>query len=85
MESNLGAFLMAVLIDGIDSLGVKAGRAPNDPVDLVTLGEKKFSQIGTILTGDASDKSALGGHLCNSTPAPKVVQFDKLKLQLPCE
>jgi hypothetical protein len=76
---------MAVLVDGINPFCIKAGRAPNDPVHLVTLGEKKFSQIGTILTGDASDKSALGGHLCNSTPAPKVVQFDKSKLQLPCE
>jgi len=45
---------MAVLADGIDSLGVKAGRAPNDPVNLVTFGEKKLSQIGTVLSCDAS-------------------------------
>jgi hypothetical protein len=62
MESNLGALLMAVLVDGIDSFGVKTGRAPDDPVDLVTLGEKKFSQIGTVLAGDSSDESALVGH-----------------------
>ena len=54
MESNLGAFLMAVLVDGIDSLGVKARGAPNDSVDLIPLGEKKFSQIRTILSCDAS-------------------------------
>ena len=54
MDSNLGAFLMAVLVDGIDSLSVKARGAPNDSVDLIPLGEKKFSQIGTILSCDVS-------------------------------
>jgi hypothetical protein len=43
MESNLGAFLMAVLVDGINPFCIKAGGAPNDPVDLVALGKKKFS------------------------------------------
>jgi hypothetical protein len=62
MESNLSAPLVTVFVDGIDSLGVKAGRAPNDPVDLVTLGEKKFSQIGTVLAGDSGNQSALVGH-----------------------
>ena len=54
MKNNFGAFLMTILVDGIDSLGVKTGRAPNDSVDLMPLGKKKFSQIGTILSCDVS-------------------------------
>jgi hypothetical protein len=45
---------MVLLADGIDSLGVKAGGAPDDSVDLVALGKKNFSQIGTVLSCDAS-------------------------------
>jgi hypothetical protein len=70
---------VTVFVDRIDSLGVKAGRAPYDPVDLVTLGEKKFSQIGTVLAGDASDESTPVGHEDYSISALKVAQFDKLE------
>jgi hypothetical protein len=55
MESNFGTFLMAVLVDGIDSLGVKAGRAPDDSADLVHLGQRQFSEIGPVLSRDSSD------------------------------
>jgi hypothetical protein len=37
MKNNFGAFLMTILVDGIDSLGVKTGRAPDDSVNLVLL------------------------------------------------
>ena len=77
MESNLGPLLMAVLVDGIDPLGIEAGRAPDDSVNLVPLGQKKFSQIGTILSGDAGDQSAFRDHFYNSSLTLRVVQFDK--------
>jgi hypothetical protein len=54
MKNNFGALLMALLADGIDSLGVKAGRAPDDSVDLVPLGQRQFSEIGPVLSRDAS-------------------------------
>ena len=54
MESNFGALLVALLADGIDSRCVKAGGAPDDSVDLVALGKRQFSEIGPVLSRDAS-------------------------------
>jgi hypothetical protein len=53
---------MAVLVDGINPFCIKAGRAPNDSVDLISLRKKKFSQIGTVLAGNTSDQSTPSRH-----------------------
>jgi hypothetical protein len=55
MESNFGALLMAVLVEKIDSLGVKAGGASYNSVNLVPLGQKKFGKIRAVLSRDSSD------------------------------
>ena len=76
MESNFGALLMAVLVERIDSLGVKAGGAPYDSVNLVPLGQKKFGKIRTVLTSDASDQGAFRDHVPNLPRAIKVVNLN---------
>ena len=46
---------MRVLIDVIDAVGVKRGGTADEPVDLVSLGEKQLGKIRAILPSDACD------------------------------
>jgi hypothetical protein len=58
-EASVG--LVGILIDVVDALSVEGTGAPDDAVDLVSLRKKKFSKVGTILSGDAGNKSAFHG------------------------
>lgn len=55
MQKDFGPLIVTILVDRINSLCVEAGGAPDDSVDLIPLGQQMFSQIGSILTGDAGD------------------------------
>ena len=57
MQEKAGLVEMGVLIDVIDAGGIEGRGAANDAVDLVTLGKKEFCEVGTVLSGDASNKS----------------------------
>src|SRR5580658_5184850 len=49
--------VVGILIEVIDSIGVE-GRGPAfDPVNAITLAQKEFRKIGTILSGDACNQS----------------------------
>jgi len=39
----------------INPLGVECAGSPDQPMDVVSLGEQKFSKIGSILAGNAGD------------------------------
>ena len=56
MEVEARAFAMRILIDGADSSGVEGGGAADDAVDLVTLAQQKFREVGAILAGDSGDE-----------------------------
>jgi len=49
-----------VLVDPLETLGVKGGRSPDDPVDLVSVVQQELRQIGPVLTGDAGDQCGFG-------------------------
>jgi hypothetical protein len=55
MEKEAVAGLVEILVDVIEPVGVEAGGAAFQAVDLVTLGEEKLRQIGAVLTGAAGD------------------------------
>ena len=55
MQKEFRPLIVKILVDRINSLCVEAGGAPDDSVGLIPLGQQKFSQIGSILTGDAGD------------------------------
>jgi hypothetical protein len=47
---------MRILVEVIDARGVERGRAPLDAVDDVTETEQIFSEISSVLTGNASNQ-----------------------------
>lgn len=56
MQKQLHSIYVRILIEVIDAGRVEGARPSNDPVHLVTLGDKEVGQIGAILTSDARDK-----------------------------
>jgi len=51
MEKEVFIRIMRILIEMIDSLGIEKGRSSLDSVYLVSLGQKEFCEIGSILSG----------------------------------
>jgi hypothetical protein len=60
MEEEPHALLVGVAIEVVDAVGVEAGRAADESVDLVAAVEQLLGEVGTVLAGDAGDKGA--GH-----------------------
>jgi hypothetical protein len=48
-----------IFIDMVNARGIEKRRSTFDAVDLVPLGEKKFGEIGAILTGDSCYQGSL--------------------------
>lgn len=46
---------MRILVDVVDSSGIKARRPTDNTVYLVILCQKKFGEVGAVLAGDASN------------------------------
>ena len=57
MQHELTALLMGALIQMIDAVGIKQRGTSFDTMYLVPFVQKKFSQIGAVLAGDAGDQS----------------------------
>jgi hypothetical protein len=55
MQHQRPAFLVRVLVEVIDSIRIKRRRPPLNSVDLITLPQQKFRQIGAILASDSCD------------------------------
>jgi len=55
MEEQAHAINMRVLVEMIDTPGIKARSAPNYAVNFITFIQQQFSQVRTILTSDSSD------------------------------
>lgn len=51
--------VVRVDVDVIDPLGVEVGGTPNEAVHFVAFVEEEFSEVGTILAGDAGDQCDL--------------------------
>jgi hypothetical protein len=60
VKVEAGLIGVGVHIEMIDPLGVEGGGAALDAVDLIALLQQEFSQVGTVLAGDAGDEGALG-------------------------
>ena len=62
-------FLVGVLIQVVDAVGIQQGSAALDAMHFVPLFEQELGEIGAILTGDAGDQSSFqeGVLLFNST------------------
>jgi hypothetical protein len=57
MKGELSVFVMDVLVDMIDPVGVEGRTSPFYTVDFVTFFEQQFRQIRAVLPCDTSDKS----------------------------
>ena len=55
MQNEPAVFLVRVLVQMVDTVGIEQRGAPLDAVDFVTLVEQEFRQIGAILSGYARD------------------------------
>jgi DNA polymerase III subunit gamma/tau len=56
MQDKVAIINMGILIEMIHPLGVEQGRTALDAVNDIALTEQEFSQIGTVLAGDAGDQ-----------------------------
>lgn len=56
VQNELAAFLVRSLIKVVDTIRIEQGRAALDAVDFITLVQKKFRQIGAVLTSDTGDE-----------------------------
>jgi hypothetical protein len=55
VEDEAFVFLMGVLVQMINALGVKTGRTAFDAVDFVAFFEEKFRQVRAVLPGYSGD------------------------------
>jgi len=55
MEEELVALCMGVRIDMVDTAGIEGAGTADKAVDFITLREKEFGKVGTVLAGDAGD------------------------------
>ena len=56
MQDKTRILFMRILIQVIDTVGIKQGRAPLDTMHLITLVQQKLGQIGTILPRNAGNQ-----------------------------
>ena len=57
VEIEACVLLVWIGVDRIQPVSVKGGRAPDDAVDLIFLGQEEFRQKGAVLAGYAGDES----------------------------
>lgn len=64
VKGELGIGLVRILVDVINALGIKGGGPALDSVNLVSLAEQEFSEIGAVLAGNACYRTfAAGGSI----------------------
>src|SRR3569832_1535331 len=62
----------------INAVRIEEGSPPLDAVDLVSLLQKKFSQLGAVLTGNAGNKCSL---FCHIGPRIEFWAYNELRWQ----
>jgi hypothetical protein len=60
MQLEAGIVGVRVFINVIDALGVKQRGTALDAADFLAFGQKKLSEVGAVLAGDAGDEGLLG-------------------------
>ena len=60
MENETKIFLMGILVQMIDSLGVEKRRASFDAVHFISLCQQQLRQIGAVLSGNPGYQGFLG-------------------------
>ena len=58
VKHQAALFLVGILVEVVDAIGVQQGSAALDAVHFIPLLEKELGEIGAILTGDAGDQSS---------------------------
>lgn len=56
MKEKAHAVDMRIAVEVVDTRSVERARPTDYAVDLVSLGEEQFGEIGAVLAGDASDE-----------------------------
>ena len=64
VQEEAELFLVGVLEQMVDAVGVEQRRPALDPVDLVTFREQQLSEIRAVLTGNTGDERAPGHAGC---------------------
>src|SRR5437867_7312182 len=59
MQGELGALVVGVMVEVFDPVSVEGRCPPDDPVNLVTLGQQQIGQVRTILSRDTADQGRL--------------------------
>ena len=60
MKEEGGVWFVGVFVDVVDAVSVEGRGAADDAVDFVAFGKEEFAEVGTVLTGNASDEGAFG-------------------------
>ena len=60
VQEQVPVAVVRVLEDGVQALGVEAGRAAHDAVHVVALLEQQLGEVRAVLPGDAGDQGRLG-------------------------
>ncbi|MPN47678.1 hypothetical protein SDC9_195282 [bioreactor metagenome] len=72
VQDQAPAWLVRILVEVIDALGVEGGGTTLDAMDLVALFQQKFRQIGAVLTGDSRDQGSFClCHVASPLPEPR--------------
>jgi len=56
MQDELALALMRILVEMVYALGVKRGSAAFQAVNFITLREKEFRQVRSVLSGNPGDQ-----------------------------
>src|SRR6266542_6677068 len=56
MEKEPALARMRIVVNRVEPARIECARAADDPVNLITLGQQQFRQIGTVLPRNAGDK-----------------------------
>jgi hypothetical protein len=85
VEHETPSLFMGILIEVVDSIGVKKGGPALDAVDLVAFFQQQFSEIGSVLAGDAGNEGFFHSvsvlHRCKLLPRDllrKIIQPQEL-------
>lgn len=60
MQNKPAIGFVRILIEMIDTVGIKQRGVPLDTVYGITFGEQQFGEIGTVLTGNSCNEGDFG-------------------------
>jgi hypothetical protein len=55
MQVHLNVFLMRILVEMVDPLGIEHGTSSLDPVNNVAFLQQQFCEVSSVLAGDTGD------------------------------